>query len=128
MNVVNRLFDLDIMDTSRGDLLHCAVQREESEDTIELIDKLVLGKGAQVDAYEFDNDIAYQMRYGYRLGTALHVACEMENIVAVKALLRYGARVDQLMKQCDELVQPTPLELASDKPALRAVLLASLGN
>ena len=128
MNAVNRLFGLRMMDTSRGDLLHCAVRREESEDTVELIDKLVLEKGARVDAYEFDNDTAYQMRYGYRLSTALHIACRTENTAAVKALLRHGARVDQLMKQCDELIQPTPLELTSDKPALRAVLLASIGR
>jgi len=128
MKVVKRLFNLDIMDTSRGDLLHCAVQREESEDTVELIDKLVLEKRAQVNAYDFDNDIAYQMRYGYPLSTALHVACEMENILAVKALLRHGARADQLTKQCEDLVPPTPLELANGKPVLRSLLLASIGK
>lgn len=124
MKVVKKLLELDIMDTSRGDLLHCAIQREESADTAELIDRLILEKNAQVDAYEYDNDIAGQWRYGFPLRTPLHIACEIMNITAAKALLRHGANARQLKKQCNDLVPPTPLELATDKPDLQALLLA----
>jgi ankyrin repeat protein len=123
MKVVKKLLGLGKMDTSRGDLLHCCVQREESEDTTELIDRLV-AEGAQVGAYEFDNDIAARFRYGYPLRTPLHIACKMGNILAAKALLRHGADVNQPKKQCNNLVPPTPLQLTVDKLDLRALLLS----
>jgi len=58
MKVVNKLLSLDTIDTSLGNLLHCAVQREESADTVELIDRLILEKNVEISAYEFDNDVA----------------------------------------------------------------------
>jgi ankyrin repeat protein len=128
MKVVKKLLELDIMDTSQGDLLHCSVQREESADTAELIDKLILEKKAQVGAYEYDNDIAGQWMRDFSLRTALHIACETENITAAKALLRHGADAHQIKKQCDGFVPPTPLQLATDKPDLQALLLLETGN
>lgn len=58
MNVVKKLLSLDTLDTSRIDLLHRSVQREESTDTVELNDRLILETKAQVNDYEFDNDTA----------------------------------------------------------------------
>lgn len=115
MKVVNKLLRLDTMDTSKGDLLHCSVQREESADTVKLIDRLISEEKAQVGAYEFDNDTASKLRYGFPLRTALHIACEVENISAAEALLRHGANIHQLKKQCNRFVSPTPLQLATDK-------------
>lgn len=128
MKVVKKLLELDMMDTSRGDLLHCSVQREASSDTAELIDRMILKKNAQVDAYEYDNDIAGQWRYGFPLGTPLHIPCEMTNITAVEALFRHGANAHQLKKQCNDFVPPTPLELATDKPDLLELLFEGTGN
>jgi len=115
MEVVKKLLSLPAMDKSKGDLLHCAVQREESADTVEIIDRLVSEGIAQLGAYEFDNDTARRLRYGFALPTALHVACDEDNISAAEALLRHGADIHQLKKQFDRFVSPTPLELAADK-------------
>lgn len=62
-----------------------------------------------VDTYEFDNEVARVLRYGFKLGTALHTACDEQHLPAADALLKHGADPYRLMKQCGNLVPPTPL-------------------
>ncbi|CAK4005537.1 Hypothetical predicted protein [Lecanosticta acicola] len=71
-------------DVFRGDLFHAAASRECSSDVTLIVDLLV-ERGVPLDTYEFDNDIAKPLRYGYKSGTALHVACEKHNYHAVRA-------------------------------------------
>lgn len=122
MKVVKKLLALDTIDTSCGDLLHCVAQREPSTDIPSLVDVLVTENHAQIDAYEFDNEVARQRTYGFPLGTALHVACENENIPAIQALLHHGANPHQLQKQCDRLVEPTPLQMVCGNADLEALM------
>lgn len=62
-----------------------------------------------MDTYEFDNEVARVLRYGFELGTALHTACDEQHLPAADALLKDGADPYRLMKQCGNLVLPTPL-------------------
>lgn len=62
-------------DVSRDDLLHSAAQGEPSSDTEELID-ILIREGTPVDTYECDNEVVRVIRYGFKLGTALHTACD----------------------------------------------------
>lgn len=62
-----------------------------------------------VDTDEFDNEVAGVLRYGFKLGTALHTACDEQHLPAADALLKHGADPYRLMKQCGNLVLPTPL-------------------
>ncbi|KAF2209130.1 hypothetical protein CERZMDRAFT_87109 [Cercospora zeae-maydis SCOH1-5] len=120
MKVIKKLIAIGA-DVSRGDLLHSAAQREPSSDTEELIDILVRA-GTPVDTYEFDNEVARVLRYGFKLGTALHTACDEQNLLAADALLKHGADPYRLMKQCENLVPPTPFQLATRTPRMRDVL------
>lgn len=121
MKVVKRLMAIENMDKSRGDLLHCAAQREPSTDTVEIIDILIT-EGAQVSAYEYDNDNASRFMYGFPLRTALHIACERRNIFAIEALLRHGADPRQPKKQGDQLVPPSPIDMVDEDSEIRALL------
>lgn len=117
MKVVKRLIAVGT-DASRGSLLPCASEKEPSDDTKSLIDMLICN-GARVDTYEYDGVI---LRYGYKWGTALHTACEERNFLAAEALLEHGADPLCPMKQAEKLLPPTPLELVSTVPHLRALL------
>lgn len=52
MRCIKKLLSLGTMNISRGDLHHCSVQRGESTISIELIDRLIRGREAHIDAYE----------------------------------------------------------------------------
>lgn len=75
-----------------------------------------------MDTYEFDNEVARVLRCGFELGTALHTACDEQHLPAADALLKHGADPYRLMKQCGNLVLPTPLQLASSTPAMRYLI------
>lgn len=75
-----------------------------------------------VDTYEFENEVARVLRYGFKLGTALHTACDEQHLPAADALLKHGADPYRLMKQCGNLVLPTPLQLASSTPLMRYLI------
>lgn len=62
-----------------------------------------------MDTYEFDNEVARVLRCGFELDTALHTACDEQHLPAADALLQHGADPYRLMKQCGNLVLPTPL-------------------
>lgn len=63
-----------------------------------------------MDTDEFDNEVARVLRCGFKLGTApLHTVCDEQNLPAADALLKHGADPYRLMKQCGNLVPPTPL-------------------
>lgn len=65
-----------------------------------------------MDTYEFDNEVARVLRYGFKLGTALHTACDEQHLPAADA---HGADPYRLMKQCGNLVPSTPFQLASTR-------------
>lgn len=75
---------------------------------MELIDVLIR-EGMPVDTDEFDNEVARVLRYGFEPGTALYTVCDQQNLPAADALLKHGADPYRLMKQCGNLVLPTPL-------------------
>lgn len=75
-----------------------------------------------VDTYEFDNEVARVLRYGFKLGTALYTACDEQHLPAADVLLKHGADPYRLMKQCGNLVPPTPLQLASSTPPMRYLI------
>nr|POF16682.1 hypothetical protein CFP56_71323 [Quercus suber] len=89
MQAVQMLLDAG-GDVTKGDLLHCAVERAPSETTVELIELLV-SLGAHVDAIEFQAPEARELRHAFPRGTALHHACYMQNELAVSTLLELGA-------------------------------------
>jgi ankyrin repeat protein len=125
MAVVKRLMHLT--DLSRGDLLHCVVERETSPDTTELIASLVQ-QGVPVASYQWDNEVAGVFRYGALAGSALHLACTMGNMTAVRALLLHGADPQQPGKRIRTgPLDPsyTPLQIAESKSnvPLRTLLL-----
>lgn len=90
-------------------------------DTEELID-ILIREGMPVDTYEFDNEVARVLRYGFKLGTTLHTVCDEQHLPAADALLKHGADPYRLMKQCGNLVLSTPLQLASSTPPMRYLI------
>lgn len=68
------------------------------------------------------DEVARVLRYGFKLGTALHTACDEQNLPAADALLEHGADPYRLMKQCGNLILPTPLQLASSTPPMRYLI------
>ncbi|EME46947.1 hypothetical protein DOTSEDRAFT_149481 [Dothistroma septosporum NZE10] len=114
MNVVKRLIATG-SDVTRGDLLHCASRREPSEDIYDLVPMLVEA-GTPIDTYQWDNERAKSLRYGFPQGTALHRACEEGNYPAADALLRHGADPHRLKKKKEHLCPPSPLEITKTRP------------
>lgn len=108
-------------DTSKGDLLHCVSLREPSEDAYELIAMLV-GRGTPVDAYQWDNERAKTLRYGFLQATALHIACEANNLPAAAALLQSGADPRRLKKKGERLVPPSSFDMTEPHSAMRRLL------
>ncbi|KXT05960.1 hypothetical protein AC578_320 [Pseudocercospora eumusae] len=120
MKVIRRLLGAGT-DVSRGDLLHCASRRESSKDTYELI-VMLIQKGVAVDSYQWENEKAKMMRYGYPQGTALHIACKEGNFPAAQALLEYGADPRRLKKRCGSLVPPSPFDVTTPHSPMRSLL------
>lgn len=107
---MKRLLDAGT-DVFRGDLHHAAACRECSPD-VTLIINLLVEQGVPLDTYEFDNPVARPLRYGYKSAALLHVACEKRNYYAAQAFLMHGADPHCLMRKGEQLVPPTPLEIA----------------
>ena len=102
-------------DVNTGNLLHCAVARAPSYgDTASVIDLLIL-RGSRVDAIEFEDPRARQLRHAFTRGTALHNACAMKNLEATEVLLSHGANphADQIRDSSE--VRCTPLDIAKGK-------------
>ncbi|KXS96576.1 hypothetical protein AC578_11120 [Pseudocercospora eumusae] len=116
MSVVKRLIAAG-SNVTRGDLLHCVSRREPSEDIYELVTMLI-DSGTPIDTYQWDNETAKCLRYGFPQGTALHRACEEGNYPAVDALLRHGADPHRLKKKQERLCPPSPLEITNMRPHL----------
>ncbi|KAK3114100.1 hypothetical protein LTR53_007918 [Teratosphaeriaceae sp. CCFEE 6253] len=89
--VVRPLLALDA-DIWHGNLLHCAAERSDHAEGVELV-TLLAQRGADVDAYRYDNPVARRERAMSRLHTPLHVACYQRNIPVAKALVRHGADI-----------------------------------
>jgi ankyrin repeat protein len=98
-------------DVNRGDLLHCAAERENQDEGAMLVKELV-EMGAKVDAHRYLHDDALKFRYFSRLGTPLHTACYEKNLLVAKALLDHGANLHCKMLLELKETGPTPLELA----------------
>ncbi|KAF2774510.1 ankyrin [Teratosphaeria nubilosa] len=105
-------------DIIRGDLLHCACLREPSEDTHELI-AMLIQSGVPVDTYQWDNETARMMRYGYPQRTALHVACKQQNYPAARTLLEFGANPHCLQKKGERYGPPSPYDLTTPGSTMR---------
>lgn len=103
-----------------GGICFIALYRGNLQGDIEELIDILIGEGMPVDTYEFDNEVARVLRYGFKLGTALYTACDERNLPVVDALLiKHGADPYRLMKQCGNLVLLTPLQLASSTPLIR---------
>jgi ankyrin repeat protein len=110
MDVVYFLLSLGT-DIKHGNLLHCAVERNNQSEGAELAE-ILAGKGADVNAYRHDNDVARPVRGMSKLQTPLHLACSRKNIPVARVLLRYGASPHRMSLEAGQLVPPTALEIA----------------
>ena len=111
---VIRLLLASQIDVGYGDLLHCATQRTNQGEGAELVELLVAKYGANVNAYRFDNPVAFRWRAMSKLPTPLHIACDRQNIPVARALLRHGADPHRKMLEGGRLSPPTPLERAME--------------
>ncbi len=98
-------------DAKKGNLLHCAVERQAGQDTAEIIE-LLIARGVPVDEVEFEQPSAQQLRWGFSRGTALHKACYLGNSEATSALLEHGADPSCNRRCYDEEEKCTPLNVA----------------
>jgi ankyrin repeat protein len=98
-------------DVNRGDLLHCAAERENQDEGAMLVKELVK-RGANIDTHRYLHDDAIKYRYQSKLGTPLHTACYEMNFPVAKALLDHGANLHCKMLLESEAIDPTPLEIA----------------
>ena len=96
---------------TQGDLLHCAAQRENQSEGAELVKELIK-RGADVNAYRYNNAVAFRWRGMSTLPTPLHVACCERNIPVAKALLQHGADLCRKLLNAGKLAEPTPLDEA----------------
>lgn len=108
---VVRLLIAQGTDVMHGNLLHCAARRQNQEEGAELVTELVR-KGANVNAHEFDDPVALQLRALYKQPTPLHVACEKSNMPVAQALLQLGADPYRKMLEAGKAIAPTPLDIA----------------
>lgn len=94
---------------TEGNLLHRAAERTDvSADIIDLL----VSRGAQVEAIEFQNPLACRLRHPLTRGTALHVACRVGNVEAVSALLRHGASPTSTRRRYHEEERTTSIDVA----------------
>ena len=100
-------------DLSRGDLVHCAAQRISEVEGAFLID-ILAQNGADMNAHRYNNDSALRWRALSKSGTPLHIACKRQSVLVARTLLKYGADPHQKMLEAQELVSPTPYEMAMD--------------
>ncbi|KAK6442797.1 hypothetical protein LTR95_000956 [Oleoguttula sp. CCFEE 5521] len=100
-------------ETTHGDLLHCAALRQNAMEGAELVEDLVR-KGANVNAFRFDNPVAMQRRAMFKQPTPLHVACENGNALVAEVLIRHGANPRLKMLEAHEFTGPTPLDIARE--------------
>ncbi|KAH8712109.1 ankyrin repeat-containing domain protein [Phaeosphaeriaceae sp. PMI808] len=98
-------------DITHGNLLHCVAERDNQSEGEELAE-ILAGKGADVNAYRHNNDVARLLRGMSKLHTPLHVACYRKNIPVARVLLRYGADPHRMTLEAGRLVPPTALEVA----------------
>ncbi|KAF1841538.1 ankyrin [Cucurbitaria berberidis CBS 394.84] len=115
-------------DITHGNLLHCVAERENQSEGAELAE-ILARKGADVNAYRHDNDVARPLRGMSKLYTPLHVACSRKNIPVARVLLRYGADPHRMSLEAGRRAPPTALEIArvrNDHELLD--LLSMVGN
>lgn len=77
-------------DVMHGNLLHSAVERENQHEGAELVESLAR-KGVDVDARRHTNPTAWRHKAMSFLPTPLYLACDKENVPAMRALLHCGA-------------------------------------
>lgn len=100
-------------DTSRGNLLHCAAERVDHEEG-SVIARILIERGADVNAYRYNNPIALRLRGMSRLPTPLHVACYEQNVPVGKVLIKHGADPNLHMLEAGIPCPPTALEAARE--------------
>jgi ankyrin repeat protein len=107
-------------DVQYGDVLHYAVEREADE--LEVI-RLLLSKGAPVNAIQFSDPIARQLRQFLLRGTPLHKACRLGKHEVVELLLTHGADPQSMMMRESQIETPTPLDISKELRDERMVAL-----
>lgn len=127
MKVVSLLLEQGA-DITHGNLLHCAAERKDQSEGAQIVEQLVQ-RGADVNAYRYDNPVARRLRGLSKLLTPLHVACGTQNIPVVRALLRHGADLNRMALQIGQMVPPTALEKARqcENQKLYDLLLLGVG-
>lgn len=108
---VSKLLLIHGTDISHGNLLHCAAERKNQSEGAELA-TILAQKGANVNAYRYDNDIARPLRGMFKLFTPLHVACLRTNIHVARILLQYGADPHRKALEAGHESPPTVLDVA----------------
>ena len=73
---------------------------------------LLLSAGAAVDAHEWDNPAAYQLRWHARRGTALHLACHENHVEAARLLINAGANPFSAKRSYHKWDPATPYDIA----------------
>ena len=82
----------------------CAAQRKNQLEGAHVVEDLVL-KGADVNAYRFNDPVAFRWRAPFKFPRPVHVACEESNIFVAQALLRHGADPHRKTLEAAELTQ-----------------------
>ena len=90
--------------------MHCAVERQR-DDTRDVI-SLLVSHGTPVDGIEFEDQAAMQLRGHLKRGTALHLACQLDNMAAASALVEHGANPLSTRRHYGEEELTTPLDIA----------------
>lgn len=111
LSAINTLLDAGA-DVNKGNLLHCAVERDAPGAAIANIMSLLISRGARVDAIEFEDPCAYQLRHAFSRGTPLHKACTVGNLEAAKVLLEHGANPTHPRSRLGREEHYTPLDIA----------------
>lgn len=110
MDVIQHLLNRGT-DLSRGDLVHCAAQRMNEVEAASLIEALA-HKRVDVNTYRYNNSTAFRWRAFFQSGAPLHIACKRRSVLISRTLLECSADPYQKMLEAQELVPPTPYELA----------------
>jgi len=113
-----------------GNLLHCAVERQQQSGDVGEVIALLISHGASIEQIQFSDPRAYRLRGHLTRGTPLHLACRRGNLAAAEILLRYGASPFSTGCRYAQEDSTTPMEIAKGKgdDAMVALLESASGQ